>query len=177
MRNIRAASGALIAIVASALMTTSALAAEDETLAFAPLPLQPAVVGTIVQLDELHQALIVPAMVVAPPAPARPDPSLGTLLEAGIASTYGTGDGFQGNRTACGQIFDTHVPQVAHKTLPCGTKVRVEDVDSGDSVVVEVTDRGPYIKGRVVDLSWAAFRKLDPSGPGLLNVNVYVLPE
>lgn len=99
----------------------------------------------------------------------------GVPHEYGIASTYGTGDGFQGNLTACGQVFDTYVPQVAHKTLPCGTMLRVEDVDTGNSVVVEVTDRGPYIDGRIVDLSWAAYRQLDPSAPGLLNVRTYLV--
>lgn len=120
-----------------------------------------------------------PAPVEAqPPAvsePPAPKPDTGTLVESGIASTYGEGDGFQGNRTACGQRFDTNVPQVAHKTLPCGTMLRVEDTASGNSVVVEVTDRGPYVKGRVVDLSWAAFSQLHPKSPDLLNVNVYVL--
>jgi rare lipoprotein A (peptidoglycan hydrolase) len=106
---------------------------------------------------------------------AAPRPDTGTLFESGIASTYGESDGFQGNRTACGQRFDTNVPQVAHKSLPCGTMVRVEDASSGRSVVVEVTDRGPYVKGRVVDLSWAAFSQLHPKGPDLLSVNVYVL--
>jgi rare lipoprotein A len=96
------------------------------------------------------------------------------LFETGIASTYGVGDGFQGNRTACGQIFDTHVVQVAHKTLKCGTTIRVEDAVTGKSVLAEVTDRGPYIRGRVVDLSWAAFSELDTSA-GLRHVNVYVV--
>lgn len=99
------------------------------------------------------------------------------LIETGIASTYGTGDGFQGNLTACGQVFDTYVPQVAHKTLRCGTLVRVEDAATGRSVTVEVTDRGPYIPGRVVDLSWAAYRQLDPAGPGLREVRVYRVGE
>lgn len=106
---------------------------------------------------------------------AAPEPVSEYLFERGIASTYGTGDGFQGNRTACGQIFDTFVPQVAHKTLPCGTLVRVENRHTGQSVAVEVTDRGPYIPGRVVDLSWAAFRELGPTAPGLLDVTVYVI--
>lgn len=109
------------------------------------------------------------------PLPAVPTPR-GTLVDGGIASTYGTGDGFQGNRTACGQIFDTYVVQVAHKTLPCGTRLRIQDVATGRSVEAEVTDRGPYIPGRVVDLSWAAYQQLDPRGPGLLDVKVYQLP-
>jgi rare lipoprotein A len=104
---------------------------------------------------------------------AQHDP--GTLVDAGIASTYGQGDGFQGQRTACGQPFDTNVPQVAHKSLACGTLVRVEDTGSGKSVVAEVTDRGPYVKGRVVDLSWAAFSQLQPNAPDLLSVKVYVV--
>jgi rare lipoprotein A (peptidoglycan hydrolase) len=99
------------------------------------------------------------------------------IFETGIASTYGTGDGFEGSRTACGQVFRTNVVQVAHKTLPCGTLVRVEDIASGQTVEAEVTDRGPYVRGRVVDLSWAAFRQLDSRGPGLLHVNVYVLDK
>jgi rare lipoprotein A len=106
---------------------------------------------------------------------ASPGLNTGTLLESGVASTYGQGDGFQGNRTACGQRFDTNVPQVAHKTLPCGTLVRVEDTHTGKSVTAAVTDRGPYVRGRVVDLSWAAFAELHPRGPDLLYVNVYVL--
>jgi hypothetical protein len=108
------------------------------------------------------------------PAPA-PTPNAGKLVDVGIASTYGVGDGFQGRPTACGQRFDTNVPQVAHKSLPCGTTVRVEDTTTGRSVVARVTDRGPYVKGRVVDLSWAAFSQLQQRSPGLLNVRVYVV--
>ena len=97
--------------------------------------------------------------------------------EAGIASTYGEGDGFEGNLTACGQVFHTNVVQVAHKTLPCGTMIRIEDSETGRSIDAEVTDRGPYIAGRIVDLSWAAFRQLEPSAPGLLHVTVYLLDK
>ena len=113
--------------------------------------------------------------VASTPAPApQTEAPHESLVDAGIASTYGEGDGFQGRRTACGQRFDTNVPQVAHKSLPCGTKVRVEDATTGKSIVAQVTDRGPYIKGRVVDLSWAAFSQLRRS-PDLVNVRVYVL--
>jgi rare lipoprotein A (peptidoglycan hydrolase) len=97
------------------------------------------------------------------------------LYETGIASTYGQGDGFEGMRTGCGSIFHTHEVQVAHKTLPCGTVVRIEDTSTGKTVDAEVTDRGPYVPGRIVDLSYAAFTQLDPSGTGLLHVNVYIL--
>jgi rare lipoprotein A len=109
----------------------------------------------------------IPLNTVSAPLPAP--------YETGVASTYGEGDGFEGKRTACGQVFHTRVVQVAHKSLPCGTMIRVEDSDTRRSVVAEVTDRGPYIPGRIVDLSWGAFRQLQPSAPGLLNVTVYLL--
>jgi rare lipoprotein A len=102
-------------------------------------------------------------------------PAKALLFESGIASTYGNGDGFEGMRTGCGGIFHTGIVQVAHKTLPCGTVVRIEDTHTGKTVDAEVTDRGPYVPGRIVDLSLAAFTQLDPSGTGLLHVNVYVL--
>ena len=113
----------------------------------------------------------------AVPMPVPSDAPRLALFERGIASTYGEGDGFEGNRTACGQIFHTSVVQIAHKSLPCGTVVRVEDPATGHSVDAEVTDRGPYVPGRVVDLSWAAFQQLDPTAPGLLRVNLYVLNQ
>jgi rare lipoprotein A len=99
------------------------------------------------------------------------------VYESGIASTYGEGDGFEGNLTACGQVFHTSIIQIAHKSLPCGTMVRVEDADSGRTVDARVTDRGPYVAGRIVDLSWGAFQQLDPAGPGLLHVNIYLLDQ
>jgi rare lipoprotein A len=113
-----------------------------------------------------------PTLAPTPTTTAEP-----VLVETGIASTYGQGDGFEGSRTACGQIFRTAIVQVAHKTLPCGTRVRIQDVATGNAVEASVTDRGPYIPGRVVDLSWAAFRQLDPRGPGLLRVNVYLVQD
>src|ERR1043166_3320937 len=111
----------------------------------------------------------------AVPMPVPSDAPRLALFERGIASTYGEGDGFEGNRTACGQVFHTRTVQIAHKTLPCGTLVHVVDTDTGNSVDARVTDRGPYVAGRVVDLSWGAFSQLDPTGPGLLHVNVYVV--
>jgi rare lipoprotein A len=130
------------------------------------------------QFEELIKPTPVPTAAPTPaptPAPtAAPKPE---LFEAGVASTYGEDDGFEGNLTACGQVFRTNVVQVAHKSLPCGTLLRIEDSDTGRSVIAKVTDRGPYIPGRIVDLSWGAFEQLDPSGPGLLNVNVYILDQ
>jgi rare lipoprotein A len=141
----------------------------------------PAAVSTG-QFEELVKPTPVPTVAPTPVPTAVPTPAptvapKPAVFESGVASTYGEGDGFEGNRTACGQIFHTHIVQVAHKSLPCGTMVRVEDTDTGRSVEAEVTDRGPYIPGRIVDLSWGAFSQLDPSAPGLLHVNVYLLNQ
>jgi rare lipoprotein A (peptidoglycan hydrolase) len=136
------------------------------------------------QFEDLVRPTPVPTRAPTPAPTAIPQPTPAptvapkpAVFEAGVASTYGEGDGFEGNLTACGQVFRTVVVQVAHKTLPCGTMLRIEDTDTGRSVVATVTDRGPYIPGRIVDLSWGAFDQLDPTGPGLLNVNVYILDE
>jgi hypothetical protein len=134
---------------------------------------KPTLIPTVAPTRVPRAALTLEATRAPKPEPTLPPKPI--LFESGIASTYGEGDGFEGNQTACGQIFHTSVVQIAHKTLPCGTVVRVEDANTGRSVVAEVTDRGPYVPGRVVDLSWGAFKQLDPTGPGLLQVNVYVL--
>jgi rare lipoprotein A len=158
--------------------------------AFKPLPEQRAAsIGSTGQMDaavstgqfeELVKPTPVPTLAPTPSPTPLPTPTAApkpAVFEAGIASTYGEGDGFEGELTACGQVFHTSVVQVAHKSLPCGTTVRVEDTDTGRSVVARVTDRGPYITGRIVDLSWGAFQQLDPTGPGLLNVNVYIVEQ
>lgn len=155
-----------------------------ETLTPTQAPSQPAQVNAAVANGQF-EAPVVPTATPAPtqvPPTAVPTPSPTPapepqLVDTGIASTYGEGDGFEGARTACGQIFHTRLVQIAHKSLPCGTLVRVVDKATGNSVDARVTDRGPYIAGRVVDLSWAAFQQLGQAGPGLLRVNVYVIDE
>jgi rare lipoprotein A len=72
----------------------------------------------------------------------------------GVASYYGKG--FHGRRAANGEVFDMHAMTVAHKSLPFGTKLQVTNMSNGKSVVVRVQDRGPYIRGRVLDLSFGA---------------------
>lgn len=93
--------------------------------------------------------------------------------ENGFASFYH--DKFNGRTTACGQRFDQKRLTAAHKRLPCGTKVRVTRRDTGKSVIVTVTDRGPYVKGRVIDLSKAAARQLKLLKAGTAPVQVTVL--
>ncbi len=85
-----------------------------------------------------------------------------TNLQSGKASWYGPG--FQGRRTASGERFNTQDLTAAHKTLPFGTKVRVTNTKTGQSVVVRINDRGPYAHGRVIDLSRASAQSIGFDG-------------
>ncbi len=82
--------------------------------------------------------------------------------EAGVASWYGPG--FQGKRTASGERFDANAMTAAHRTLPFGTSVRVKSLVNGKEVVVRINDRGPFIPGRIIDLSRAAALALGLTG-------------
>jgi rare lipoprotein A len=82
--------------------------------------------------------------------------------EAGLASWYGPG--FQGKRTASGERFDANALTAAHRTLPFGTRLRVRSLANGKEVVVRINDRGPFIPGRIIDLSQAAALTLDLTG-------------
>ncbi|NCA71148.1 MAG: septal ring lytic transglycosylase RlpA family protein [Sphingobacteriia bacterium] len=93
--------------------------------------------------------------------------------QKGIASYYH--DKFHGRKTASGQIYDKNLPSAAHKTLPLGSKVKVTDTQTGKSIVVKVNDRGPFIKGRIIDLSHSAARQLGMLKKGLTKVEVEVL--
>uniref|UniRef100_UPI0025E02511 septal ring lytic transglycosylase RlpA family protein n=1 Tax=Thiocapsa sp. TaxID=2024551 RepID=UPI0025E02511 len=80
-----------------------------------------------------------------------------------------------GRKTASGAIYNKNIPSAAHKTLPLGSKVRVTDTKTGKSIVVKVNDRGPFIKGRIIDLSRSAARELGMIKKGLAKVEVEVL--
>jgi rare lipoprotein A len=105
------------------------------------------------------------------PAPEQPQ----QRGEIGLASFYGKR--FQGRRTASGERYDMHALTCAHPTAPFGTSLRVTDLETGRSVVVRVNDRGPFEKGRVVDLSLAAARKLGMVERGLARVRIEPLEE
>ncbi len=93
--------------------------------------------------------------------------------ETGIASWYGTK--FHGKKTANGERYDMYAMSAAHKTLPLPTMVRVTSLDNGRSVVVRVNDRGPFVKSRVIDLSYAAAKTLGYDDAGTASVRVEVL--
>ena len=93
----------------------------------------------------------------------------------GVASWYGPG--FDGRQTASGEIFDTSKLTAAHQTLPFDTLVRVTNLGNGLVVVVRVNDRGPFVGGRVIDLSHAAAERLDMVGSGTARVRLELLSE
>ncbi|MDH4230076.1 MAG: septal ring lytic transglycosylase RlpA family protein [Nitrospirota bacterium] len=93
--------------------------------------------------------------------------------EVGYASWYGPG--FHGRRAANGEIYDQSAMTAAHKYLPFGTLVEVERRDSGERVVVRVNDRGPFVGGRVIDLSRGAAEQLGAIGPGVVPVRLRVV--
>ncbi len=93
----------------------------------------------------------------------------------GTASWYG--GKFQHRKTASGANFNTHSMTAAHRTLPFGTKVLVTNLANHKSCVVEITDRGPYIGSRLIDVSHAAALKLDMTGTGTAKVAIQVLPS
>ena len=90
----------------------------------------------------------------------------------GVASFY-----TEGTKTASGEKFNTMEMTAAHPTLPFGTKLRVTNVASGQSVTVRVNDRGPYIRGRVVDVSYSAADALGMVGKGVAKVKLDVVQE
>jgi rare lipoprotein A len=95
------------------------------------------------------------------------------LQITGMASWYGPG--FHGNRSASGERYNQNALTAAHRSLPFGTKVQVTNLNNGRSVVVRINDRGPYIGGRVIDLSAAAARMLGVMRTGVAPVRLQVL--
>lgn len=94
-------------------------------------------------------------------------------LAKGKASWYG--ESHQGNRTASGEKFDMNDLTAAHRSLPMGSKVKVTSVTSGKSVVVRINDRGPFSKGRIIDVSEAAAKELGMIKKGVDQVRIEVV--
>ena len=95
------------------------------------------------------------------------------IFQSGKASFYG--GKWNGRKTANGEIFDTSMMTAAHKTLPFGTKVKVTNMNNGKSVVVRINDRGPYVNGRVIDLSTAAFSSIESVSAGVTSVKLEII--
>ena len=84
--------------------------------------------------------------------------------QTGIASVYGNGDGHAWSKTANGERMNPSALTAAHRTLPFGTRVSVQNLRNGKHVVVRISDRGPFVRGRIIDLSPAGARAIGLSG-------------
>ncbi len=93
--------------------------------------------------------------------------------QEGIASWYGPG--FHGQPTSSGEIYDQYQLTAAHQTLPLGTRLAVTNLRNHRTIEVRINDRGPFVDGRIIDLSYAAARSLDMVGPGTVPVRIEVL--
>lgn len=124
-----------------------------------------------------------PSAPPAPPGYPKPYKALGRwyqplpdskgFRQIGRASWYG--DDFHGRRTSSGETYNMYAMTAAHKTLPLGTYVRVRNTENGRSVEVRINDRGPFVRGRVIDLSYSAAKQLGIVGPGTAAVEVVAL--
>jgi rare lipoprotein A len=95
------------------------------------------------------------------------------FVQSGIASWYGKD--FHGKKTSNGETYDMHAMTAAHKTLPLGVFVKVRNTANGQEAVVRVNDRGPFVKGRIIDLSYSAAKKLGVDLAGTAPVRIEAL--
>ncbi len=102
-----------------------------------------------------------------------PIPSATGFIETGTASWYG--DDFHGKRTANGEVYDMHKKNAAHTILPFNTYVKVTNLSNKKYTIVRINDRGPFVKGRIIDLSYAAAKEIDMISPGTAKVEVIAL--
>ena len=104
-----------------------------------------------------------------------PKEERGRSAHVGEASWYGPG--FDGKKTASGDIFDDSKLTAAHKTIPLGSKAKITNLTNGKTVEVKINDRGPFIEGRIVDLSHAAAKSLGIIERGIAKVQIDLLSE
>lgn len=105
----------------------------------------------------------------------RPMATASDFTESGLASWYGKK--FHGRKTANGETYDMYGISAAHKTLPLGTWVRVENLDNGKTLELRINDRGPFVAGRIIDLSQGAAKRLGVIGPGTARVTLVALGQ
>jgi len=111
-----------------------------------------------------------PSQAVTDSAATEPSFQVASTTLRGRASWYGPK--FHGQRTASGEVFNQWAKTAAHKSLPLGTRVRVTNLRNGESIVVRINDRGPYVAGRIIDLSRGAARAIGMGGTAPVRVQV-----
>ena len=157
----------LLALTGSICLVSVGCAAKRPVSA-AP-PAQPSPTPSTTAESAKNAANVPPAR--HPKTPPTPAPA--GYTEEGNASWYG--NPFNGRRASNGEIYDMHKLTAAHRTLPFETMVRVTNLNNGKSTTVRITDRGPFVDNRIIDLSLAAAREIESVGPGVVPVHLEVL--
>jgi len=124
-----------------------------------------------------HQVRVSPPTPQTKPSARPPSGGAPTSLsvvqgEEGLASWYG--QPYHGRPTSSGEIYNMYDFTAAHRTLPFGAQVRVHDLDNGNEVTVRINDRGPFVEGRIIDLSYGAAQSLGMVGPGIARVRLEI---
>jgi rare lipoprotein A len=125
------------------------------------------------RLPQLIVTFIITAVLTACSSQAVVKSTSGEVTQRGKASFYA--DKYHGRATASGEIFSQHAATAAHLTFAFGTKVKVTNLANNKSVVVKINDRGPYVRGRIIDLSLDMFKKIADPNVGIIDVSVTVL--
>ena len=124
-------------------------------------------------------AMLMPLLLAVPAVAQDADGDDGVVVEtelsSGLASYYSRE--LEGNRTANGEICDPDDLTAAHRTLPFGSKVRVTNLANGESVIVRINDRGPFGRGRVIDISHAAAKEIGMHRSGTARVRLALLDD
>ncbi|MFC1531400.1 septal ring lytic transglycosylase RlpA family protein [Gemmatimonadota bacterium] len=127
-------------------------------------------------LRSVRLALLAASLLLAACGGSTPPPMTSvseSWSQEGVASWYGPG--FDGKRTASGEVYDMEDLTAAHKRLPFGTRVQVQNLDNGRRTEVRINDRGPFVDDRIIDLSMAAARDIEMLGPGTARVRISVV--
>ncbi len=124
-------------------------------------------------VSKIVPLLAISALLLASCAPYHAGKKPISYRAKGEASWYGPG--FHGRKTANGEKFSQNALTAAHKTLPLGTTVKVTNLENDKSVVVRINDRGPFVKGRIIDLSKGAAKEIGLIGTGTAHVEVVAL--
>jgi rare lipoprotein A len=103
----------------------------------------------------------------------EPHPDFAGYKQTGMASYYARK--LHNRKTASGELFNNYAMTAAHKTLPFGSEVKVTNLNNGKSVTVRINDRGPFVKGRIIDLSRAAFSQIGDLNRGVVKVEISVV--
>ena len=163
-----------IVIVMCCAMLLGGCAGRRPSAGAQPPPLTPAPSPSETEAGHSNAAGAEPAPALKPGTPSIKPPGAGVgYVEEGKASWYGAP--FHGRRASNGEIYDMNKFTAAHRTLPFNSMVRVTNLDNGKSTVVRITDRGPFVENRIIDLSKAAAQALDAIGPGVIPVKLEVL--